>query len=218
MEESRFGINGFWLKLIAVITMLIDHTGSVLFPQYIELRYIGRIAFPIYCFLIVEGAMHTSDIKKYQLRLLLFAFISEIPFDLAHGGAAFDFQSQNVFFTLFLGLFAVSAIERYKRSFKSSAIVVLICLLSILLKTDYSVGGVCFILFFYIFYKNKIAQCISFALTNALVFGGIQNYALFSLIPIYLYNGKRGINVKYLFYIFYPAHLMILYIIKYYIL
>ena len=85
MEEKQeiFGLNGFVLKCIAMVCMLIDHTGAVLFPQYRILRIIGRIAFPIYCFLLVEGAMHTRDIRKYELRLLGFALVSEIPFDLA---------------------------------------------------------------------------------------------------------------------------------------
>ena len=85
--EKNFGLDGFVLKSIAMIAMLIDHIGAVLFPQYIGMRIIGRIAFPIYCFLLVEGAMHTSNIRKYELRLFLFALVSELPFDLEIGRA-----------------------------------------------------------------------------------------------------------------------------------
>lgn len=78
-RQTTFGINGFTLKCIAMVCMLIDHTGAVLFPQYRILRMVGRLAFLIYCFLLVEGAMHTRNIRRYELRLLLFACISEIP-------------------------------------------------------------------------------------------------------------------------------------------
>ena len=106
MTEKNFGLDGFVLKSIAMVAMLIDHMGAVLFPQYLGMRMIGRIAFPIYCFLLVEGAMHTSDIRKYELRLFLFALVSELPFDLAFQGTI-DFNHQNVFFTLLLGVIGI---------------------------------------------------------------------------------------------------------------
>ena len=99
------GINSFQLKWIAVITMIIDHTGAVLFPDDMVFRYIGRIAFPIFCFLLVEGFFHTRDVRKYMLRLGLFALISEIPYDLAFRDTVLEFEHQNVFFALLLGVF-----------------------------------------------------------------------------------------------------------------
>ena len=95
---GKFGLNGFVLKWIAMLTMLVDHVGAVLFPHLVLFRIIGRLAFPIYCFLLVEGAVYTSNWRKYLGRLLAFALISEIPFDLAFRGRIFDWSSQNVFF------------------------------------------------------------------------------------------------------------------------
>ena len=104
-------MSGFWLKILAMISMLIDHTGMVLFPQMQGLRVLGRLAFPLYCFLLAEGAVHTSNSKRYLGRLLGFALLSEIPFDLACHNTALWMQSQNVFFTLFLGLAACALLE-----------------------------------------------------------------------------------------------------------
>ena len=124
-------LSTFTLKLIAIITMVIDHTGAIFFPDQMWLRAIGRIAFPIFVFLLVEGLFNTSNIKKYLTRLGIFALISEIPFDMAFYKARFgvDFltdlkgatqdmqildlfirrliKHQNIFFTLFLGLLAI---------------------------------------------------------------------------------------------------------------
>ena len=107
MNVKQQGISGYWLKLIAVISMLIDHTSAVILEQIPGLeapaffmRIIGRAAFPIYCFLLVEGFYHTRSRAKYAGRLFLFALISEVPFDLAFSRRMWDFSSNNVFFTL----------------------------------------------------------------------------------------------------------------------
>ena len=92
-------MSGQSLKFIAIATMVIDHIGLALFPDELIWRYIGRISFPIFAFLIVEGFVHTSDFKKYIGRILLFAIISEIPFNLLVSGKVLDFTHQNVFFT-----------------------------------------------------------------------------------------------------------------------
>ena len=102
MTQQKFGVSGSALKCIAMASMLTDHIGYVLFPQYLILRMIGRLAFPIYCFLLVEGAMHTGNIRKYEIRLLAFALISELPFDYAFYGGI-RWESQNVFLTLLFG-------------------------------------------------------------------------------------------------------------------
>jgi len=103
------------LKIIAVISMLTDHIGYVLFPGVMWLRIIGRLAFPIYCFLLVEGAVHTKNIGRYLLRLGAFALISEIPFDLAFKRSLFYPHYQNVFFTLFLGLAMIAVMDRRRK-------------------------------------------------------------------------------------------------------
>ena len=97
-------MSGHSLKLIAIVTMLIDHIGLVLFPEVMILRCIGRLSFPIFAFLIVEGFEHTSDFKKYMVRILLFGLMSEIPYNLMISGKFIDFTHQNVFFTFAIGL------------------------------------------------------------------------------------------------------------------
>ena len=106
------GLNSFQLKCIAVITMIIDHTGAVLFPGELVFRYIGRISFPIFCFLLVEGFFHTRDMRKYMLRLGVFAVLSEIPYDLAFRGTMLEFSHQNVFFSLLIGVMMMYALEK----------------------------------------------------------------------------------------------------------
>ena len=136
MQESKKMLSGSALKLIAVITMLVDHTACFLlvsvpifnkklvinstpydFSFYIFLRAVGRLAFPIYAFLLTEGFQHTHDRKKYALNLLGFALISEIPWNLLHGGTM-HYKTQNVFFTLFLGLLCMIIYETYQQDLK----------------------------------------------------------------------------------------------------
>ena len=149
-------INTFTLKMIAIVSMLIDHMGAILFPQYIILRYIGRIAFPIYTYTLVEGFMHTRDIKKYMVRLGIFALLSEIPFDLAFRGSVIYIQKQNVFFTLFLGVLMLYLLLKSRNRIQSAALVLAILLLSEFLRTDYSSMGLLMILCFYVFRDNKV--------------------------------------------------------------
>ena len=118
MNVKQQGISGYWLKVIAVVSMLIDHTSAVILEQIPGLenpaflmRIIGRAAFPIYCFLLVEGFYHTRSRAKYAGRLFLFALISEVPFDLAFSRRMWDFSSSNVFFTLLFGLLVIWGVE-----------------------------------------------------------------------------------------------------------
>lgn len=215
MRERSFGISGFILKWIAMICMLIDHMGAVLFPQYIQMRIIGRLAFPIYCFLLVEGAVHTSDIRKYEKRLLLFAVLSELPFDLAFYGKV-SLGHQNVFFTLLLGLVVIEQYQRKREKLNNVLIFILAMVAAEILHTDYGAGGIVLIFCFFVLYQNVFIKQVVFILANSLIYGiGVQIYAGLAAIPMLLYNGKRGPGMKYFFYIFYPAHLLILYLIKY---
>lgn len=209
-----WGLNGFALKWIAMVTMTIDHIGFVLFPQYFFLRIIGRLAFPIYCFLLVEGACHTKNRVKYGVRLFLFALLSELPFNLVHGGSLWDSNDQNVMFTLLFGLLAVWCLQ-IKYRLLGGAGALLLIFLAEFLRTDYGGGGVVFILVFYVFYGKRLWGSVMFALANIYIYGGPQNYAIAALAPIALYNGKRGPSMKYLFYLFYPLHLLVLYVVKY---
>ncbi len=239
--QSIACLNGFYLKLIAVVSMLIDHMGAVLFPQQMVFRYIGRIAFPIFVFLLVEGFIYTKNVRKYEIRLLVFALISEIPFDLAFNDSVLEFKSQNVFFTLLIGLVMLDVMQTVRERtgysdaprdiFTELVILVLFIVVAFLLRTDYSGGGVLLIYCFYKFRGMHVLKIILLGLICFLFYTRIELFALLAVIPLLLYNGKRGFGrsgglyngnlstpasvvVKYLFYIFYPAHLLILHFIS----
>jgi heme O synthase-like polyprenyltransferase len=257
----------FKLKILAITAMLIDHIGIIFFSGtnhywiYLACRSIGRLAFPIFAFLITEGFLHTKDIKKYLKRLFVFAVISEIPFDLAFykynfkmdvlkdiGSISKDItysnavlnrlnQHQNVFFTLFLGLALLVLFDMVEKKFNKNtfmdlliansldaALTVAFCALAILFHTDYSIAGILIITAFYLFKNSKILMAFSlFLIAGSLLcnFAGysqnkdllsiISILAVFAMIPIAFYNGKKGKNVKYFFYAFYPVHLLCLF-------
>ena len=217
-------VSGSTLKLIAVITMLIDHTGSVLVrclaerdAKYIALynllRTIGRVAFPIYAFLLTEGFAHTHDRKKYGTNLLVFAVVSEIPWNFEHSGKIF-YASQNVFFTLFLGFLGMYCYEKYKDNSKSLAVsLTVLFAVSVLLKCDYGCLGYTYILMLYVLRDKQILRNIIGAGTTGSMWKGAAAF-----VPIALYNGKRGFIkgkvMKYTFYLIYPVHMLILYFIK----
>lgn len=322
-SPAKKGFTGSTIKLIAIIAMLIDHTAAVilerimmregymlvmsntdlmpawiadhklLYISYISMRLIGRFGFPIFCFLLVEGFLHTHNRIKYALRLFVFALVSEIPFDFAFRGKWLYTGYQNVFFTLFLGLLAMCAFsffqERLERlkggvpgmiclvtgivcvggygsllldgityaligefldpglsSFQYwllfagiyGAVTALILILiarkhgllraqiiaadltvlcfaayaADLLMTDYGGMGVITIALMYAFRKHPVrsmlAGCICLTLMDV-----SEASAFLMLIPIAKYNGQRGLNLKYVFYAFYPVHLGLLYLI-----
>jgi len=254
LSQSEKYLSGNALKMIAIVTMFIDHAAVVLIENNIlngpfhfdfqainssksltmwwnidiAMRYIGRFAFPIFCFLIVEGFLHTRDVRKYAWRLLVFAFISEIPFDLAAFNTWFYIQYQNVYFTLFLGLLAIAGIQRYDGSggrkesgeidfitespclWKQAVVIVACCGAAHLLRTDYDAFGVFFIVLLYLCRNQIWMQTIIGSI--ALLW---EVTAPLAFIPIRLYNGTRGKkNLKWFFYLFYPVHLLVLVIIR----
>ena len=152
-------MNTFTLKIIALITMLIDHIGSIFFPEMLFLRFIGRLAFPIYAFLLVQGYLHTTNtpkFKKYISRMALFAFISEISFDLCFYQKPIYLGYQNVYFTLLLGLLALYTYELLEKKNKDGFYSILaFSVLAFLLKSDYNVIGIIFIFMFYFNEKWK---------------------------------------------------------------
>ena len=208
------GINTFTLKMIAIVSMLIDHAGAVLFPQYEILRIVGRLAFPIYAYTLVEGLVHTHDVKKYMLRLGAFALISEIPFDLAFFGSALEFSHQNVFFTLFLGIVMLYFTIKAPTTFWQFMYTIGFFLISEFLRTDYNSMGLLMIFCFYYFRNQNVTKYLLVALINILFMGGTQVYAVLALVPIAMHNGNQGPKCKKFFYGFYPVHLLILYFIS----
>jgi hypothetical protein len=193
--------------------------GAFLFPEQVWMRYVGRLAFPIYCFLLVQGFLHTRDVKKYLSRLFVFALISEVPYDLARTDSPMQFDHQNVYFTLFLGLLAVCALAWLENFWMKLAALVLIGMLThFIVKPDYGIAGIAMILCFYLFRDGRMEfeQCICFGVINIGYYGGIQSAAVLALLPIYAYNGKKGPSAKYFFYAFYPVHLFLLYLIRRY--
>ena len=207
------------LKMLAVITMLIDHVGAIFFPSVPLFRIIGRLSFPLFCFFISEGLLYTSSIKSYLMRLFFFSLISEVPYDLAFHGTVYYPQSQNVFFTLFLGLAAIAILHTYLIARPAPAVLLAVAcaLLAEVLHTDYGWFGVVLIIIFYCFKNYRTRGVLIFTVFNtgySLLTGPIKLYAALAGFPILAYNGKRGKwNWKYFFYAFYPVHLLILYLV-----
>lgn len=321
MTKKR-GISGSTLKLIAIFVMLIDHIAATILEQtllsrgffnyntvasidaaniqlytiYRFMRGIGRLGFPLFCFLLVEGFVHTRNKGKYALRLGIFALISEIPFDLAFHGNAFYFEYQNVFFTLLIGFLVMWGFQVIRDKLKDkkwlpvlsvvgaagagyivfvtvrsliytvtgfyesttgrsltatvfylekkiiigAAVVTVIGLLAVFLTakkkegigvflaactvlvagmlladfmiTDYSGFGVLTIAVMYALRKEPAVSAMGgYFVLNIMSLSELA--AIFALIPIGLYNGERGLRLKYVFYAFYPVHLFILYLI-----
>lgn len=218
MEQiaKKAGLTSFHLKWIAIITMLIDHIGAVLYPTELIFRYIGRLAFPIFCLLLVEGFCHTRDIYQYMVRMAIFALLSEIPYDLAFHGQLLEFGSQNVFFTLFLGIVAMYLLQKTVGWPGKAAEVLLVMWLAYFLRTDYSFEGILLIVTFYLLRERMWLKLLGGAAWNLLWLSKIQAYGALAMLPLSLYNGERGKGMKYFFYFFYPAHLLILFAISRY--
>lgn len=219
--KSNGFLNGFTLKIIAMISMFIDHFTAVFINSeqytllYEVLRGIGRLAFPIFCFLLVEGFIHTGNVKRYLMRLFVFAILSEIPFDLAFAASpGLYYNHQNVFFTLVLGLLTLCCIEQFKNDAYMNIITIIIaCLVAYILRFDYSYYGIIQIMIFYFLRNSSMYKLFCIGFLNIIM---RQPVGALALIFTENYNGKRGPGVKYLMYIFYPAHLMLLFLVKYY--
>lgn len=214
-------MNVFILKILALTTMIVDHYGAIFQNDIMIFRIIGRLAFPIYCFLLVEGYFHTKDVKRYAKRLFIFALISEVPFDLAFYGKI-GFVHQNIFFTLFIGLVAIYFIEKEgTHNLNKNIIIAIACISSILLSVDYNIIGILYILAFYFtknYIKNKRFAVIGMIMLIVnLMTSYLQQFSLIALVFMYFYNGKLGPKSKFMqitFYAAYPLHLAIFYIIK----
>lgn len=216
-------MSSFVLKLIGIISMLCDHIGFA-FYNHSFLRIIGRIAFPIFAFQAVIGYEHTKDVKKHLIKMMIFAFISQIPFSLLYITLKQPF-TLNVMFTIILGLFSIILFNKINNRIIRFIVLLLIGCLGSIIRVDYGIFGIVTIFLFYYFKKNKIKMFFYFSITFLIryllhiIFIDPIYYLLILLgtltafIPISLYNKKEGIKTKYLFYLFYPLHLLIIYLI-----
>lgn len=194
----------------------------VIFGVDLFLRIVGRLALPLVCFTLVEGFLHTSNNKKYICRMLGLAVVSEIPYNLARKQQLFDFSTQNTIFMLLIALLCLSVIEMIQKYYtgtsmiiKNIYIIVAIlsgCILTVAVRSDYGVYGFFAIMCIYFLRKKRIWGNVLGVLV--LCFSSlIEVFAFFDIILISKYNGMRGKTNKWLFYIFYPAHLLLLGII-----
>ena len=221
-------MTNFILKIIAIFTMFCDHLGYALYGKSSGFNYIGRISFPIFAFGISEGYKHTKNKKDYCFRLLLFGVVSQAPFMFFSSIFSSSFKL-NIFFTLLIGLIAIIGYEKCCEQFKNKSIgfffVIGLACTADFLKTDYGYFGVLMIFIFHIFkdkkwllYISYITLCLVKYVPLAIFTGLYIEYGLlciWTIVPlmfIHLYNGKKGSNIKYLLYGFYPVHLILLYV------
>lgn len=238
MEKTRFGLNSTALRLLAILFMLLDHLWATVVPGNLWMTCVGRLAFPIFAFQLCEGYRHTGDFRRYCLRLLLFALLSEIPFNLFYAGSVLFPFHQNVMFTLLLGLLAIRQTDMLRREqgIKKKSLRALTLLLiiagGVVLFPDYGLMGVMTVLCFFVFREHRLFQLAAMAVLNIFAFKGqtipvslfgvaydfpIQGFALLALPLIWLYNGEKGPGGKGLrlfWYIFYPLHMLALHFIQ----
>lgn len=253
-------LTSYHLKIIAMITMVIDHSckifsllliqflgflenQNVVYCTYYFIEGIGRISFILFAFMIAEGCRHTHDIQKYVGRLLLFALISEFPFQwmisiITGTSFAFSLTMTNIFFTLALGAIAIAGYQFFLQKALKKWIPLILCsLVSLLIQCDYHIFGVITIFICYYFQDTKkrslyltILMVIQYLIYDPIVYGiGLTffgfdpsyliyfGYTCVSLFIIKHYNGKRGKPIKYFSYAFYPLHLLILCFLYYYL-
>lgn len=225
-------MSSFALKLIACVCMLCDHLSDVFFDGITFLNYIGRFSFTIFAFQVVQGYLHTHDIKKYISRLFVFALISQIPYMCFYHVAFNQLFVVNVIFTLLFGLLSILIYDKYNK-FVGFCSCFALSFIAQLCNFDYGFYGVFIIFAFYLLHNKKLYMSFVFIISVIIkYYSSIMKYGIslsylflgntysksmyftcLSIIPILLYNGKKGKDAKYLFYIFYPVHLFILAII-----
>lgn len=229
MEQSK-GLDGGTLKLIAAALMLIDHVGAILLPETVILRCIGRLAFPIFAFFIAMGYAHTRSFGRYLLRMAIWAAVSEIPFNLEFGHF-FVPGRQNVLWTFCLALLTLRGLEELRRETGGARYLGCGAALAAgfaageLLRVDYGGWGVLSVALFYLCRQGRYARpglLVGMLVLNGLCIGSmktavfgiqvpIQIFAVAALPLLWLYNGRPGAKGwRWAFYVFYPAHLLVL--------
>lgn len=221
--KRKPGISQQGLKLLACLTMLIDHLGAIFFPGVVWMRILGRLSFPIYCFLLAEGIHHTRSPKKYALRLLLVAIVSELPYDLLFRGE-FTWAKNSVMVTLLLGFCMGMSMKQLPRWTKIFAVVPF-AFLARYCHGTYGANGVLMIAIFLLTRELPCRILIQTALLFLLSlrmagFPGplnVQIRAVLAMIPIALYSGEKGSRnprLQWCFTLFYPLHIVILLLIR----
>ncbi len=239
---KTFGIDALTLHILALIFMLCDHLWATVIPGSTWLTCVGRLAYPIFAFKIAEGYRHTRNFKKYALRMLLFALISEIPFNLMYGSSVIYPFHQNVMWTFLIALLCLRWMDNIRRKGKlcltllsTVGVALLGYLACTLLMTDYYGYGFLTVLLFHFTYGRKwyslLAQFAGLYLINGVWIKGqvfpvtlfgqtidfrLQAFAILAMLPILLYNGKPGRKnkgIQYACYAFYPVHMLLLYLI-----
>ncbi len=230
-------LNGTTLKALAMLLMFLDHACWTIALEQQWMTCVGRMAFPLFAFLVAEGYRHTGNFKRYLKRMFLFALISEIPFNLMTGGAVINPFHQNVMFTFCLALLLLRMVDKaWNRSWLEGLLVAVFggCLgygLGFLTFVDFYGYGVITVLVFWLAKKipyGRVLELAALVYINVELIGGLsyvltlwgreiwvpqQAFALLALIPIWLYNGQRGPGGKkwqYFAYAFYPAHILLL--------
>lgn len=251
LSPSRKSFSAAGLKNIALVSMFLDHFAKIPYVYnlqqngvanytadlwYILMTSIGRLAFPLFAFLLAEGISHTHDLRKYLSRLLLTAIISQVPYSIAFNGRVWSFRQLNVFFTFAAAIAAVQLLSHsycllQKRSkiIRNTAVcaeILTVCILSKLLHLEYGMFGIGLVILFCALRHNRKKMltifCIAFSplyLLHCLTTGSTQQASMLCIreLPgllsaplIWMYNGERGKQSKYFYYVFYPLHLLFL--------
>lgn len=252
--KKRYGLSGNSIKIIALSVMLLDHFCAAIIEkslymvsQYgiqeneklifflnhfkviykidVAIRMMGRMCFPILCFLLVEGFCHTHDMKKYLLRLLGFALLSEPVYDLTFQGKLFYWEQQNIFFTLVIALAALVGYRQIEKKdewseLKSTTakilLLIICCAIAYYSKADYGAYGILTVVLMYVFRSDRKLQPL-IACIPLMCMGGYEYFTPACAIPLWCYNGERGMKMKYAFYFFYPVHLLIILGLEHYL-
>lgn len=216
-------MTSFGIKTLGILTMILDHLGFMFFTENIYLRLLGRLSFPLFAFQLAVGYSHSKSKEKHILRMLLFAIISQLPFILFIAeGSPETGHFLNIGFSFTLGLLGMYAFDNIKQPLLKILMTLSTIFLGYIMPIDYGYFGVALSIIFYIFRSNRIASVISGGTLVILKLIIEQSFVkvpmLGALIPIWSYNGKKGLDnkfSKYFFYIFYPLHMIIFSIIHF---
>ena len=222
--DNKRGLSQEGLKLIACVTMLLDHIGATFVP-WMWLRIVGRIAFPIYCFLLAEGAFYTRNPRRYGIRLGIGALLAELPFELLFFGGI-SLVHSSVMVTLLLGFLVIESMKKFPRMWP---LVFIACaFVAELLGTDYGGMGVMLMVFFSLTrHASRMVQTIGLFIICWMIGGygwqvgpvyvPMEIVGVVAMLPICLYSGRKVTNskaIQWAFYLFYPVHMLVLLLLR----